>query len=106
MFAVALLLTLLFAVRVMRHIRSGGPPQDIRAWMSIPHIARSQRVPVALLNEAVGLSPDAFERRPLVELAQEQERPVEELIAALKAAIIQARQPPLPPSSPPPEPVP
>jgi hypothetical protein len=105
-FTLVLLMTLLFAVRVARHVRSGAPPTDVRAWMNIPHIARSHRVPVELLNEAVGLPPDAFDRRPLMELARDQNRPVEELIAAVKAAVVQARQPPEPapplPDRPPP----
>jgi hypothetical protein len=99
-FTLVLLTTLLFAVRVARHVRSGGPAADVRAWMNIPHIARTHRVPVALLNQAVGLPPDAFDRRPLMELARDQGRPVEELVGAVKAAVVQARQPPDPPPLP------
>jgi hypothetical protein len=104
-FMLALLLTVLFASRVLRHVRSGAAPEDIRPWMSIPHIARAHHVPVAPLNEAIGLPPDAFERRPLVEIAREQGRPVGELMAELKVAIARINRPPLPPApsdSPPP----
>jgi hypothetical protein len=111
LFVLALLLTLLFALRLARHARLARGPAEVRPWMSLPHIARSHRVPLALLNETAGLPPDAFDRRPLLDLAREQGRPVRTLIADLEAVITlfeRAPEPPLPndPPRPTPEPPP
>jgi hypothetical protein len=71
--------------------------------MSIGYIAHSYRVPPWVLRQALGLpaKTNGPDRRPIREIAREQNRPVNEVIAILQDAIVHAR-PPYPPPGPPP----
>jgi hypothetical protein len=94
-----------FAVRTVRHAVYWNQHRDetIRPWMSVHYISRSYRVPPHLLYQAIGLSPAPRDRRPLREIAHEQNRPVEALILELQNAITAERQqhhPPTPPPAP------
>jgi membrane protein DedA with SNARE-associated domain len=64
--------------------------ERIRPWMSVGYIARSHRVPPNVLYDALGLSvrPD---RRPIRAIARSQQRPVDEVIDTLHAAISESR---------------
>src|SRR4051812_11621742 len=99
LFLGALLGTGLFGVRTVRRAIYWRNHRDeqIRPWMSVSYVARSYRVPPHLLYQAIGQMPLPHDRRPLRELAREQNRPVEDLIAELQKAIIQARSSPPPP---------
>lgn len=66
-----------------------NPP--IRSWMKVGYVARSQRVPVAVLNAAIGLPAESVDSRPLVEIARSQNRSFEELQAALSVAVVDYR---------------
>jgi hypothetical protein len=103
-FVVVLTATGLFAVRTVRRAIYWRHHQDeaIRPWMNIGYIAHSYRVPPWVLHQALGLPP-VPDRRPIREIAREQGRPVEEVIAILQNAIIHSRPPYPPPSGPPPE---
>jgi hypothetical protein len=105
MFLAALIFTGLFAVRAVRRAVYWHNHRDepIRAWMNVHYVARSYGVPPYVLNKAIGLPPLARDRRPLREIAREQNRPVSALIAELQDAIIHSR-PPYPPPPPPPPP--
>lgn len=70
----------------------------IRPWRNLRYIAHSYRVPPDVLNEALGLPPEP-DRRPIREIARDQNRSVEEVIAILEEAIVHSR-PPYPPPSP------
>jgi hypothetical protein len=98
----------LFAVRTVRRAIYWHYHQDepIRPWMSLGYIAHSYRVPPWILSQALGLprEPDKRgkpDRRPIREIAREQNRSVDEVIATLQDAIVHAR-PPYPPPGPPP----
>jgi hypothetical protein len=91
-----------FAVRTVRHAVYWSQHKDetIRPWMSVPYVSRSYRVPPHVLYQAIGLSPQPRDRRPLREIALEQNRPVDALILALQDAINAERRqhgPPTPP---------
>ena len=104
-FILAVATTGLFAFRVVRQARHLHPRMDepIRPWMSVYYIAHSYRVPPYVLFQAIHMPPRPHDRRPIKEIAREQGRPVNALIAELQNAIIHAR-PPYPPPSPLPAP--
>ena len=102
LFLGALVVTGLFAVRAVRRAVYWHNHRDeqIRPWMSVNYVARSFRVPPHLLYQAIGQMPVPHDRRPLREIAREQNRPVEELIQELQEAIVRARSQQQPPSLP------
>ncbi len=96
-FVLVVSLTGLFAVRTVRRTIYWRFHQDepIRPWMSLGYIAHSYRVPPWVLSQALGLpsKPGKPDRRPIREIAREQNRPVDEVIATLQDAIVHARPP-------------
>lgn len=88
-FLVALVVTGLFTFRAVRRAVYWRNHRDepIRQWMSVHYIARSYRVPPPVLYEAIKLEPVPHDRRPLREIAREQNRPVEALVNELQEAI-------------------
>lgn len=105
LFLVAVFVTGFFLVRTVRRAIywHNHRDQPIRAWMSVPYVSHSYRVPPHVLYKAIGLPETRHDRRPLREIAREQDRPVETLILELQDAIIHSR-PPYPPPTPPPTP--
>jgi hypothetical protein len=105
LFLAAVFFTGLFGFRAIRRAIYWHNHRDepIRSWMSVPYVAHSYRVPTHVLYQAIDLPPMQRDRRPLREIAREQDRPVEVLISELKDAIIHSR-PPYPPPPPPPTP--
>lgn len=105
LFVLALVATGLFGIRAVRRAIYWRNHRDepIRAWMNVHYVARSYRVPPHVLYKAIGLPPLVRDRRPLREIAREQNRSVEALIAELQDAIVHSR-PPYPPPPPPPHP--
>ncbi len=103
LFLVAVVVTSLLMVRAVRRAVYWRFHRDepIRAWMSVPYVAHSYRVPPHVLYKAIGLPEDRRDKRPLREIAREQNRPVEILITELQDAITHSR-PPYPTPSPPP----
>ncbi len=101
--ALSLVITGVFAVRALGHVPRPQVDEPIRPWMSVPYIAHSYHVPPHVLFQALGLPPKPPDKRPIVEIAREQNRSVETMIADLQNAIIHAR-PPYPPPPPPPDP--
>lgn len=94
------LFTVSSALRAFNHGRRFRERVDepIQTWMNVPYIARAYRVPPPVVARAIGLSPERRDRRPLREIAQEQGRLPEQLIAEIMAAIEQERVPPRPPN--------
>lgn len=94
----------LFAVRTVRHALYWSRHRDeaIRPWMSVPYVARSYRVPPPVLYRAIKLTPVPRDRRPLRDIALEQNRPVEALAADLQKAIGEFRSNPRQQPAPPP----
>ena len=101
-FVLVVSVTGLFAVRTVRRAIYWHYHQDepIRPWMNLGYIAHSYSVPPWVLHQALGL-PAKPDRRPIREIAREQHRSVNEVIAILQNAIVHAR-PPYPPPGPPP----
>lgn len=107
-FLLAVFVTGLFAVRAVRRTVYWRTHRDepIRPWMSVRYVSRSYSVPPHILYEAIRLEPIPHDRRPLKEIAREQNRPVDELIRELQEAIkgFRAHAPPPPrPFAPPPQ---
>jgi hypothetical protein len=101
-FLLVLLFTGFFVVRTVQRAVYWRHHHDerIRPWMSIGYIARSHRVPPQKLYAALGL-PFKPDRRPIREIAREQNMPVDEVIAVLEKAIADARMNDLGPPRPP-----
>ena len=98
---VAAAITLFFGARLVGRIINRPTYEPIRAWMSVQYVARSYGVPPHVLQTELGLPVLPPDRRPLQEIATEQNRDVNELIRILEERI--KRGPPFPPP-PPPEP--
>jgi hypothetical protein len=103
--ALVVLVTGLFAVRTVRRAMYWRAHHDevIRPWMSIPYVAHSYRVPPHVLYQALGIPSQLHDRRPLKQIAREQNRPVDGMISVLHDAIAGDRAN-HPPAAPPPEP--
>ena len=106
-FVLVVSFTGIFALRTVRRAIYWHYHQDepIRPWMSLGYVAHSYGVPPWVLYQALGLppKPEGRDRRPIREIAREQHRSVDEVIAILQDAIVHAR-PPYPPPGPPPHP--
>jgi len=106
-FVLVISFTGLFSVRTVRRALYWHHHEDepIRSWMSLGYVAHSYGVPPWVLRQALGLppKPNGPDRRPIREIAREQNRSVEEVIGVLQDAIVHAR-PPYPPPGPPPRP--
>jgi len=83
----------LFAVRTVRRAMYWRAHRDevIRPWMSIPYVAHSYRVPPHVLYKALGIPPQAHDRRPLKQVAREQNRSVDEVTSVLRDTITRER---------------
>lgn len=103
LFLVAVVVTSLLMVRAVRRAVYWRFHRDepIRAWMSVPYVAHSYRIPPHVLYKAIGLPQDKRDKRPLREIAREQNRPVETLITELQKELENYRHPPYPTPSPP-----
>jgi|SRR5215831_17630 len=99
---VVLLFTGLFAVRSFRRAIYWRIHRDevIRPWMTLPYVAHSHRVPPHILYEALNLEHPPHDRRPIKQIAADQHKSVNEIIATLNQAIAGAR--PQPPTNGPP----
>jgi hypothetical protein len=102
-FVVVVLLTGLFAVRTFRRAIYWRMHRDevIRPWMPLPYVAHSYRVPPHVLYDALKIEHPPHDRRPIRQIAKEQNRPVNDIIKTLYDAIARARQQP-PSNGPPP----
>ncbi len=96
-FALSLAITGFFAVQAIREAPHRRRNETIRPWMTIPYIAHSYRVPVNVLDQALGLPSTPQDRRPILQIARQQHEPVENLILLLQAAITQYRLTATPP---------
>jgi hypothetical protein len=111
--AVAFLLSLsvavFFVVRAVRPLIYWHYHQDepIRGWMNLGYVAHSYHVRPHVLHQALGLPDKPPDKRPLREIAKEQNRSIDEIRTLLLEAIVQARRPypsspwsPSPPTNP------
>ena len=87
--ALVVLATGLFAVRIVRRAIYWHAHRDeaIRPWMTIPYVAHSYRLPPHILYQALGIPQQLHDRRPLGQIAREQNRSVDEVISLLQETI-------------------
>lgn len=76
--------------------------EPVEGWMNVGYVAHSYRVPPHVLYKALGMPHKPPDRRPLSEIAREQNRSMDDVRAVLMDAIVRAR-PPNPPPPPPDE---
>ncbi|WP_103333678.1 hypothetical protein [Pseudotabrizicola formosa] len=92
LFALALILTLVFAGRFVAQVIYWSDParqeQDVEGWMTLRYIARSWQLPPRDLYDAAGL-PGPTRRQPMTleQLAEDRGIPLPTLIAEVEAAI-------------------
>ena len=100
-FALVVTVTGLFAVRTVRRAIYWRQHRDepIRPWMTVPYVAHSYRVPPRVLYEALGVPHPPRDRRPLKQIAREQNVSVERLIETLQRAIANFQQTNPPPGT-------
>lgn len=95
-FALALVLTVVFGGRLVLHSLYWADPahrdQEIAGWMTPGYVAHSWKVPNKLVGDALGFTKETFEPgQSLTELAAERGVPVESLTALLYTAITEHR---------------
>src|ERR1700682_2609368 len=92
-FLLAVSVAVFFVVRAVRPMIYWHYHQDepIRGWMTLGYVAHSYHVPPHVLHAALGL-PDKPDRRPLREIAKDQNRSMDEIRTVLLEAIVQARR--------------
>ena len=98
LFLLVLIVTGIFAARAVRRAAYWHEHRDeqIRPWMSVQYVARSYRVPPPILYQSIGAVAVPRDRRPLREIAREQNRSVDTLISELQQAIVDFRKSHLP----------
>lgn len=87
----ALLVTLFFGVRLVRHALFWEPDMPLQGWMTIGQIAHSYDVPREDLAAALGLEPGIYRRLTVDEIARQTGRTVPEVEEALLEAIAKSR---------------
>jgi len=91
-FAIALSLTVVFGVRTTGFLVYWSSHQNVpvAGWMPPGYVAKSYRVDIEVVREALGLDPLERDRRPIARIARDRGVPVEQLIRdvneGLKAA--------------------
>src|SRR5438045_5626920 len=102
LFLVAVVVTSLLMVRAVRRAVYWRFHRDepVRPWMSVPYVAHSYHVPPQVLYEALGIPHPPHDHRPIKEIAEEQNRSLDEVIATLQRAIARERVSPSPASPP------
>jgi hypothetical protein len=88
-FVFAVALAVAFTIRAVVFMAPfGAPPLDtpIEGWMTPRLVAHGWHLPPEVMAAALGLDPGAARGRTLEEIAEQQGRPVAELIARIEAA--------------------
>jgi len=95
-FLLAIACTFVFAYRAGRTARRlHAANEPIRAWMSIPFIAHTHRVPSSVLFDSIGVHPvGPRDRRSIRHIARQENRPVGDLIRQLQHVIDASTLPP------------
>lgn len=92
-FAITLTLALVFLIRagVFFVYWQDHRDEPIEGWMTIRYVANSYRVEPKLVRDAIGLETTGPDRRPLLEIARDEGRPLDALTAAIVDAIAAER---------------
>lgn len=93
-FALALSLTLVFGIRSTAFLVywSNHKNLPVAGWMPAGYVAKSYRVEVETVREALGLDPNKRDRRPIARIAADRGVPVDELIGNVNAALREAKE--------------
>lgn len=88
-FALTLTLALVFIIRAGVFFVYWQQHRDepIEGWMTVRYVARSYRVDPKIVHDAVGLPKTGPDRRPLVKIAREDGKPLDEMTARILEAI-------------------
>ena len=88
-FALALLVTLFFAVRLVVHAVYWSQHRDaeLAGWMTIGYVAQSYHIERDDLARAVGLEPGSGRRLTIAEIARRTDQSVDEVETVLLSAI-------------------
>jgi hypothetical protein len=94
-FVLAVAVTAVSAVRTARKAAYWHSHLDepIHGWMTVGYIAHSYHVPSYVLYEALALSSEPPDKRPISRIARLQNHSLDDVIGVLANAIIQARLP-------------
>ncbi|WP_417434250.1 hypothetical protein [Hoeflea sp.] len=88
-FILTLTLALVFIIRAGVFFVYWQQHQDepIEGWMTVRYVAHSYRVDPEIVHTAIGLPQTGPDRRPLVKIAREDGRPLDEMTARILEAI-------------------
>ena len=88
-FALTLTLALVFIIRAGVFFVYWQQHRDepIEGWMTVRYIARSYRVDPKIVHDAIGLPETGPDRRPLVRIAREDGKPLDEMTTGILQAI-------------------
>ena len=88
-FALTLTLALVFIIRAGVFFVYWQQHRDepIEGWMTVRYVARSYRVDPKIVHDAAGLTETGPDRRPLVRIAREDGKPLDEITARILEAI-------------------
>ena len=87
-FCLAIAAALFFGLRAgrtARHLRRQNEP--IKSWMSVPFVAHTYHVREELLFQAIRVTPNPRDHRPIRDIARAEKLPSDELIRELQNAI-------------------
>lgn len=88
-FMLTLTLALVFIIRAGVFFVYWQQHQDepIEGWMTVRYVARSYRVDPRIVHDAVGLPMTGPDRRPLIRIAREDGKPLDQITERILAAI-------------------
>jgi hypothetical protein len=88
-FAIALSLTVVFGIRTTAFFIYWSTHQNepVAGWMPAGYVAKSYRVEIELVRDALGLDPQARDRRPIARIAADRGVPVQSLIRDVNEAL-------------------
>ena len=92
-FAIALFFTVVFGARTVAFYVywSGHQNVAVAGWMPPGYVAKSYRVDIAVVRQALGLDPQARDRRPIARIARDRGVPVQDLIRDVNEALAKAK---------------
>ena len=98
-FGLALAATLFFGTRFARRVLYRPSREPIKAWMTVPQVARAYGIPPPELYKSLGITnPRRGDRRPLTEIAQLIGTSTDDVITVLEKRVSEPppREPPGP----------
>lgn len=92
-FAVAFSFTVVFGIRTTASFLYWSSHQNVpvAGWMPAGYVAKSYRVDIEVVREALGLDPRDRDRRPIARIARDRGVPVDQMIRDVNEALKSAR---------------